>query len=70
MEKSIKKVLAFLREGYPLDIPDSLRDLNPASTIFLLFFSKNIPRNTSRLASALCLQRGVDIFLVNAKNMY
>ena len=58
MEKRRKMVLAGLREGYPLDIPESLRDI-PVSTqlvMFFFFFFMDIPRNILTLTRALNLK--------------
>ena len=48
MEKRKKNgAIACLREGYPLDISESLRDI---PLPFFFFFSTDIPRNIPRLA--------------------
>ena len=55
-EKGKKTALACLREGYPLDIPESFQgypSLNPARAVFFSFFFTNIPTNIHRLALSL-----------------
>ena len=56
--------MACLGEEYPLDIPESIRDIHLSTQLapFFFLFSTDIPRNPPRLVRAFGVLANLEIF--------